>query len=1423
MFSCTGMTPTKEVRLVDSLNNKSYFYKYKNLDSSFYFASQAFEYASFYEQGKAEAYNNLAFHAFIRMDFDQSISYCKQVYDFTQNELELLIADIGLMKVYQRVAMNKEFYDYRNSALRRMKRIREDSSIFTDKHEIVRLNYAFTEFYIVSAIYYYYLQQRQEAILSINDIEINNAFKKDTNQFIYYHYIRGFAGLTEVNIAEQRKLYEFDELYSTWQLASNGGYYYFIGSSLQGLADLMSSKKDYDLFLSKRLNSIQHFGLPIDSLLPLKLGEKALSAFNNYNDFYHIADTYVSISKYLNAHGKYDDALDSLKKALEYVNEHHSRYYHSLNEDFNKLKAYSSTDSLYTEMRWIEHDETKTIPEWISRIREQLSVSYAGLGLKEESDYNRNIYLDILNDTRQDKELESRYAYLEKESNQLSLILFLVIIGVFMVSVLFIFFNRSSKIRNQIYIEKLKKTLALCKDITSYLPMNFELIQTGLNNLFGENRVIIVLSENNEVELKPNSHLSKAETAIVHLLIPYIEWAANNEVANEMLSDEHNQLEKQRYVFEQHIATNKRQNIIKKACLAIVNGITPYIDRILNEVNKLIGKGFINDYNIKHEKYLYINELVTTINEYNDILALWIKMKQGTLSLNIETFSLNDIFLIINKGKRTFEAKQQNLEIEPTDLFIKADKALTLFMINTLAENARKYTQPGGKIKIYARYIDDYVEISVLDNGRGLSSADVNRIIDNKIYNSQEIGIDSDQEIDETLLLNKGSGFGLMNCKGIIEKYRKTNPLFSVCLFGVESSIGKGSRFYFRLPIGVRKVVSILAILFFSTLTTTSCINSSKNYNSQSNTIEKELNAENDSLLSEASEFANLAYFANIDREYTKALKYADSAIILLNKHHVKYSLDSLSSIKLLDDSTPAEINWWNNLFYTDYHIILDIRNEAAVAFLALKQIDEYNYNNEAYTTLYKLQSEDKSLEAYCIQLKRSTTNKTIGIILCLLLIIILFIGYYILSLRKRWINQLHLEQVFEINQKIFASSLKRFSNTKEALQREEDTLKDIPQQLVQESFDSINDLLDIDCLGLAVYNTITKQLFFASNPHKKETPSIVKSCFENQSNQSDSYSLAIPLIVDVGPDHQCIGVLYIERTKTVIHEADYLLAEFIARYMSIVVYNTIVRLVKKYRDIESAYEEAHRASWEDSMLHIQNMVLDNCLSTIKHETIYYPNKIKQIINKLSSNDLSDHEERDNIIAICELIEYYKGIFTILSSCASRQLEEVTFRRSTIFIPDLFAYAHKYFSRTIKKTGLHIDLKLSAIDKYVSGDLIQLQFLIENLINEALSHPNDGQIYIDSVVDKDFIRISFTDTRRKKNIEELNQLFYPNLARMTSTEYGELKGTEYLICKQIIREHDEFAGRRGCRINAEISPLGGFTVYFTLPNKIINR
>ena len=1307
-FSCTDMVPTKEVRLIDSLNGKAYAYRYRSLDSSYKYANEAYRQVNFYKSGKAEASNNLGFCAFMAMDFDRAEALHKEVYKLTKNELELLIADIGLMKICQRTAMNKEFYDYRNSALKRMKRIREESDLFADRHEALRLDYAFTEFFIVSSIYYYYLQQRQEAITSLNRIPEDEALT-DTNQLLYYHYIKGSASLVEATKPEDRKMREFDQLYITWRTAVQTNHPYFEGNGLQGLANLMVSPNNFELFRTRRGYALDQFGFPVDSLLPLRMAQRALEKFREYNDLYQIAGAYVSIGKYMNEHGRYTEALDTLAKALDCVNQHHMLYYHHAADTLDKLHVFVEGDTTYTGVPWIMQEDVRTVPEWISRIREQLSVSYAGLGMKYASDYNRNIYLDILNYTRQDKELESRYLSLEADSRQMTLVLSLVIVGLVLVVILWWFFNKRSKIRNQVDVERLQRILTLCRDINSSIPMNVPLIQQGIDQLFGKGRLQLEIPEEGKAALVPLHRLNRDEKALVHVLEPYIVWAADNEQMVEALSDERMQLEKQRYVYEQHIAGNKRQNLIKKACLAIVNGINPYIDRILNEVHKLTERGDIDNAKIKKEKYQYIDELVTTINEYNDILALWIKMKQGTLSLNIETFSLNELFELLGKGRRAFEMKNQKLEIEPTTVMVKADRALTLFMINTLAENARKYTPEGGTIKVYARITEDaYVEISVEDNGRGISEEDVAHIIGEKVYDSRVIGMKNAAD-PEVLKENKGSGFGLMNCKGIIEKYKKTNDLFRGCVFDVESELGKGSRFYFRLPSGVRKAMGVLLLCLLLPLGMVSCLHDPIPPMLQDgDSIVVVMDSAYEDLLDVASDYANAAYFANVDENYELALQYIDSAMLFLNEHYEKYARPDRPHryMKLVGEGTPAEISWWNELFDSDYHVILDIRNEAAVAFLALKQLDAYSYNNSAFTDLYKLQGEDQTLEAYCRQLERSNTNKTVGIILCFVLLIVSLVGYYFLYMRKRLQNRLNLEQVLEINQKVFAASLVRPQEQEnaEALQREESTLKEIPQRIVDEAFGSVNELLTIDRMGIAVYNETTHRLEYASRPGQ-EMPEMVEQCFSAGEYLSEQHLQAIPLMVEAGGEHQCVGVLYLERREGTEQETDRLLFELVARYVTIVVFNAVVKLATKYRDIESAHEETRRASWEDSMLHVQNMVLDNCLSTIKHETIYYPNKIKQIVGRLNAQNLSETEEREAVETMTELIEYYKGIFTILSSCASRQLEEVTFRRTVIPVQELLDAAGKYFKKLMKNRPERIELEIEPMEAKVIGSV----------------------------------------------------------------------------------------------------------------------
>lgn len=1492
IHSCTGTPSAREVRLLDSLNQRAYDMRYKQLDLSYKEAFLAFNKADVYDQGKAEACNNLGFCAFMKMDFDAAERYYRKVYKLTQNELELVIADIGLMKIYQRTSMNKEYYDCRNSAVRRMKRIDEDQSVFVDVHEKKRLNYARTEFFIVSSIYYYYLQQEHEAILSINQIQ-DSDLDTDTAQILYYYYIKGSAQLFEKSAVQQKIVSQFDALYKCWMLSRNN-YIYFEANSLQGISSLLNNKNIFSQIYNERpraiqnLNSYYHFQdseiAASDTVLTLSLAREALQKFKKYKDIYQIAGAYVSISKYYNIHGHYKQALDSLSKALDCVNQHHRLYYDAGKITSHVLKPFSEQDTVYMELTWISKDGIKTVPEWISRIREQLSVTYAGLGMKVPSNYNRNIYLDILDYTRQDKELESRSQQLEREDRQLNVLSLFVFTGIFLLIILFWGLNSRSKVRNRKHTGRLRATLEVCQRITASIPVDVRstdeiisavgaAIQADLKQLFRAYslRIGIFDKETNElvypsitedenidnelvdsdlikssfnlylpeeesavgvIELYTRHKMTKDEKALMNVIAPYIAWTLGNGLTFISLGDERIRLEKQRYVYEQHISDNKRQNLIKKACMAIVYGITPYMDRIINEVHKLTRKGLLQDETIKYEKYQYIDELVTKINEYNDILSLWIKMKQGSLNLNIENFELNELFEVLAKGRKTFEMKNQTFKVDSTNVTVKADKALTMFMINTLTENARKYTPKGGTIRVHAQAEGDYVEISVSDTGRGISPEDVDRILGEKVYDSSQIGMESSDK--EELSKNKGSGFGLMNCKGIIEKYRKTSDLFKVCRFSIESTPGKGSRFYFRLPTGVRKTLGIF-ICVLITAGFTSCGKPVKPVPKERHSTDltsAQPKKAYDKLLTEASLFADTVYYCNVIENYPLALQYADSAISRLNRHYTRSVRKPRYFMTLKGQGQSAEINWWNEMVNSDYYVILDIRNEAAVAFLALKQWDNYQYNNAAYSGLYKLISEDNSLEDYCRNLEHSTNNKVVAVILFILLLIIFFIGYYLLYIRKRLTNRWNLEQVLEINKHVLASSL---------------TLKDIPRHIVDNCFDGINELLTIDMFSIGVYNEDSHKLEFAYNPHQMEwndtsveikgehetLTEVMQRCFDTQKHTAgklkslpfynndlyDIYVQALPLMVEVGETHRCVGVLAFLKQDESERESDRLLIELITNYVAIVVFNAVVKLATKYRDIESAEEDTHRASWEDSLLHVQNMVLDNCLSTIKHETIYYPSKIKNTIDKLAKQTLTPAEEKEHIETISELIDYYKGIFTILSSCAARQLEEVTFRRGTVEVDELITHAQKYFRKMSKRTQSTVLFHTEGGGQKVIGDIIQLKFLLENLIDECLAVPEDGEVILEAKADGEFVRFLFTDRRREKTVEELNQLFYPDLARMTASEEGQLKGTEYLLCKQIIRDHDEFAGQRGCRINAEPSPEGGFTVYFTLPKK----
>lgn len=1381
--ACSHGTPQAEIQQIDRLNELAYAHLYRDVRVAQTWADSALLAADEYLIGRAEAHNLLGEVALIKQAYADAHDQYERAMSCTDDDLETLLANVGKMRIYQRTSQNKEFYECRLKALRLLNKLKPMVDEKWSEHRKHRFFVAQCEFYITSAVYYAYLQQRDKALENAERVPRGEALQADTNQLLQYNYLKGRIGLCNEFSDDEQRLCQFDALYYAWLLSSRKGYNYYIGGSLKGLANLLLNDKERAFYHEQRPNAFQLIYPENDSLIALRLGEKALQLFEMYDDTFQQAACCIVIAKYLNRKGAYQEAIDYLNKATAL-----------LNDEFNTA---------------VETD-----------IYEQLSVAYAGLGDKAASDSYRNDYLDLLDETRQDKEMESRLQALEEESAWITGMLLIVLVVLLLVVVFFLLFNRKSNIRHKQHLHRLQQLQEICQLITSAIPSHAQsksevieaieqVLKPHLQTIFAEKNLHI-----DDDVLVVDGSIHGEEKALLNAINPYVGWAIENGINSVALGDEQKRLEKQRYIHEQHIAGNKRQNLMKKACMTIVLGIQPYIDRIVNEADKLLNKGFIAKADIKREKYEYIDELVTVINEYNDILALWIKMRQGSLNLHIESFALDELFDIMQKSARAFKMKDLSLEVIQTNTVVKADKALTLFMINTLAENARKYTPEGGKVKIYAEQTDDYVEVSISDTGCGLSEADVQRITDEKIYNPKDIGLDTANDVEQ-LKRSKGSGFGLMNCKGIIEKYRKTNAIFSVSCFRVESEPGKGSRFYFRLPKGMKK--TFIVALIAATTMLQACASKPVVEEQQKETWLPEYEA----LLDVASDYANDAYYANIDGEYEQTLAYVDSALQCLNKHYETYADEPTRYMQFVGDEQPAEFTWWESTYDTDFHIILDIRNEAAVACLALNRLDEYEYNNMVYTSLYRLLGEDHSLEGYFDELQRSASQKLACVWVIIVLLLTLPIGYYLLYYRRRKQEQRQLSELLQIYKAVSqASQTNIVTDDDEVLMSEEESLKEIPQRSLNEASGSFYRLFGTRQVVVALSNNAHKQLTYSCMDNASPdagVEALLKQTYEASIPLTSEQWHAYPLVAQVSQRTVCIGAIGICFPTDELQPSKRLLLQLLVRYLSIVLYNAVVKLSNQYLHIEEVQEENQRASWEDSQLYVQNQVLDNCLSAIKHETIYYPNRIKQLIGRVQNESLTEAEEVEVVTTISELIAHYKGVYTLLSQCASRQMEEVTFRRSKLTVEEIMRSAKQYFDKQKQAAGTEVILELMTIENEVVGDKHQLNFLLENLIDEALSVNESGRLTLKAEMDNGFVRFMFIDHRRNLSEETLNQLFYPDLSRMQQGEHDSLKGTEYLLCKQIIRDHDEFAGRRGCRINAEVHQGGGFTVYFTLP------
>ncbi|HEY9784429.1 MAG TPA: HAMP domain-containing sensor histidine kinase, partial [Candidatus Obscuribacterales bacterium] len=147
----------------------------------------------------------------------------------------------------------------------------------------------------------------------------------------------------------------------------------------------------------------------------------------------------------------------------------------------------------------------------------------------------------------------------------------------------------------------------------------------------------------------------------------------------------------------------------------------------------------------------------------------------------------SDLDKVIERSIETVRAlaEQSNIKIafEISHLSVMADADRLSQVVVNLLSNAVKFSPPGARIVIEAKKQAEFAEVSVTDEGPGIPGDALTKVFDR----FQQADPDDSRA-------RSGTGLGLAISKAIVEGHGGA--------MGVNSEVGKGSRFWFRIRLG---------------------------------------------------------------------------------------------------------------------------------------------------------------------------------------------------------------------------------------------------------------------------------------------------------------------------------------------------------------------------------------------------------------------------------------------------------------------------------------------------------------------------------------------------------------------------------------------------------------------------------------------
>jgi PAS domain S-box-containing protein len=179
-----------------------------------------------------------------------------------------------------------------------------------------------------------------------------------------------------------------------------------------------------------------------------------------------------------------------------------------------------------------------------------------------------------------------------------------------------------------------------------------------------------------------------------------------------------------------------------------------------------------------------VSYLVSLINSLLDVE----RITDGKLELECRDFGLKELVdECVNSVKSLALNKNISIKASGVDLPAFGDESRLKQVLINLLSNAIKFSDKGKQIDVAAKSGEDWIEVSVIDQGKGIPKEYQESIFDR--FQQMEVA-------DATV--KGGSGLGLAISKAIVEQHGGK--------IGVDSQLGKGSRFWFRLPVNSKDV-----------------------------------------------------------------------------------------------------------------------------------------------------------------------------------------------------------------------------------------------------------------------------------------------------------------------------------------------------------------------------------------------------------------------------------------------------------------------------------------------------------------------------------------------------------------------------------------------------------------------------------------